>query len=221
MRIKRYSPSEAANQLLQQQVRRGMDKIKGGAIPGPPALTRRTAAANGLQVEVKGAPGRYFSAPISLLPQPYPSYAFECAMLLGWGWRAFERRGGGICIVRTAREDSPPDFNRRLPPSQTTARGRRAGFGSVTSREIRHPPPHTHTSLLVPCPPPSQNAEAVKVVKDKKRRLEYRARSEAALPVLVWKTLWRIRRVLYQQFTYGGEEEEDDASIPAPWTDAE
>jgi hypothetical protein len=28
------------------------------------------------------------------------------------------------------------------------------------------------------------------------------------------------RRVLYQQFTYGGEEEEDDASIPAPWTDA-
>jgi hypothetical protein len=29
------------------------------------------------------------------------------------------------------------------------------------------------------------------------------------------------RRVLYQQFTYGGEEEEDDASIPAPWTDAD
>jgi hypothetical protein len=29
------------------------------------------------------------------------------------------------------------------------------------------------------------------------------------------------RRVLYQQFTYGGEEEEDDASIPAPLTDAD
>jgi hypothetical protein len=29
------------------------------------------------------------------------------------------------------------------------------------------------------------------------------------------------RWVLYQQFTYGGEEEEDDASIPAPWTDAD
>ena len=28
------------------------------------------------------------------------------------------------------------------------------------------------------------------------------------------------RRVLYQQFADGGEEEEDDASIPAPWTDA-
>jgi hypothetical protein len=29
------------------------------------------------------------------------------------------------------------------------------------------------------------------------------------------------RRVLYQQFADGGEEEEDDASIPAPWTDAD
>jgi hypothetical protein len=28
------------------------------------------------------------------------------------------------------------------------------------------------------------------------------------------------RRVLYQQFADGGEEEEEDASIPAPWTDA-
>ena len=26
--------------------------------------------------------------------------------------------------------------------------------------------------------------------------------------------------MLYQQFADGGEEEEDDASIPAPWTDA-
>ncbi len=43
MRIKGYSASEAANQSLQQQVRREMDKIKGGAIPGPPALTRRTS----------------------------------------------------------------------------------------------------------------------------------------------------------------------------------
>ncbi len=29
------------------------------------------------------------------------------------------------------------------------------------------------------------------------------------------------RRVLYQKFADGGEEEEDDASIPAPWTDAD
>jgi hypothetical protein len=106
-------------------------------------------------VDVKGAPGRYVSAPISLLPQSYPSYAFERAMLLGWGWRAFEQRGGGVCIVRTAGEDSPPDFNHHLPPSQTTARGRGAGFGSFTPRgKIHHPPPRTHTSLLVPCLPP-------------------------------------------------------------------
>jgi hypothetical protein len=29
------------------------------------------------------------------------------------------------------------------------------------------------------------------------------------------------RRVLYQQFADGGEEEEDNASIPAPYTDAD
>jgi hypothetical protein len=29
------------------------------------------------------------------------------------------------------------------------------------------------------------------------------------------------RWVLYQQFTDGGGEEEDDVSIPAPWTDAD
>ena len=43
MRIKGYSPSEATDQLLQQQVRREMDKIQGEAIPGPPASTRRTS----------------------------------------------------------------------------------------------------------------------------------------------------------------------------------
>jgi hypothetical protein len=94
------------------------------------------------------------------------------------------------------------------------------------------------------------NAEAVEVEKDKKQRLEYHARHEAALPILdclenvlenivarltgkelevllCWKGLpvskmgnVANRRVLYQQFADGGEEEEDDASIPAPWTDA-
>ena len=54
----------------------------------PPALRRLVeyaasyAAASGLQVEVKGAPGRYVSAPVSLLPQSYPSYAFERAVSL-------------------------------------------------------------------------------------------------------------------------------------------
>jgi hypothetical protein len=95
------------------------------------------------------------------------------------------------------------------------------------------------------------NAEAVEVEKDKKRCLEYHARREAALPVLdrlenvleniiarlTGKELevllhWKgvpvskmgnvaNRRVLHQQFADGGEEEEDDASIPTPWMDAD
>ncbi len=87
--------------------------------------------------------------------------------------------------------------------------------------------------------------------KDRKWRLEYHARREAALPVLDrlenelenvvalltgkelevllhWKGVPVLkignvanRRVLYQQFPDGGEEEKDDTSIPAPWTDAD
>jgi hypothetical protein len=97
----------------------------------------------------------------------------------------------------------------------------------------------------------SQIAEAAEREKDRKRRLEYHARREAALPILdrpenelenvvAWLTgkelevllHWKgvpvskmgnvaNRRVLYQQFADGGEEEEDDTSIPAPWTDAD
>ncbi len=37
MRIKGYSPSEAADRLLQQQVRREAEKIKGEAVPDPSA----------------------------------------------------------------------------------------------------------------------------------------------------------------------------------------
>ena len=44
MRIKGYSPSEAANRSLQMQVRREADKIKGEAIPGPPAPAAAAAS---------------------------------------------------------------------------------------------------------------------------------------------------------------------------------
>ena len=87
--------------------------------------------------------------------------------------------------------------------------------------------------------------------KYKKRCLEYCTRREATLPVLdrlenvlenavtrlTGKELevllhWKgvpvskmgnvaSRRVLYQHFADGGEEEEDDVSIPAPWMDAD
>jgi hypothetical protein len=96
----------------------------------------------------------------------------------------------------------------------------------------------------------SRNAEAVEMEKDRKRHVEYHARRKAALPVLYclenklenvvaqltrkelevllrWKGVpvskmrnVANRRVLYQQFADRGEEEEDNASIPAPWTDA-
>ncbi len=153
--------------------------------PPPPrsAASSNTsyAAANGLQVEVKGAPGRYVSAPISLLPQSYPSNAFERAMLLGWGWRAFERRGVGVCIVRTAGEDSPPDFNRRFPRLKQQRGGAGRGLGRSRCVGRFATPGLTHTPhCLCLAPPPSQNVEAVEVVKDKKWRLEYRARREAA-----------------------------------------
>jgi hypothetical protein len=97
----------------------------------------------------------------------------------------------------------------------------------------------------------SRNAEAVEREMDRKQRLEYHARCKAALPVLDclenelvnviarltrkelevllrWKGVPVLkmgnvanRWVLYQQFADGGEEEEDDTSIPAPWTDAD
>ena len=45
IRIKGYSPREAANRSLQMQVRREADKIKGEAIPGPPAPAAAAASA--------------------------------------------------------------------------------------------------------------------------------------------------------------------------------
>jgi hypothetical protein len=96
----------------------------------------------------------------------------------------------------------------------------------------------------------SRNAEAVEREKDRTQHLEYHARRKAALPVLNrlenelenfaarltgkelevllhWKGVPVLkmgnvanRRVLYQQFADGGEEEEDNTSIPTPWMDA-
>jgi hypothetical protein len=92
---------------------------------------------------------------------------------------------------------------------------------------------------------------AVEREKDRMWHFEYHARREATLPVLDclenelenvvaqltgkelelllhWKSVpvskmgnVANRWVLYQQFTDGGEEEEDDTSIPTPWTDAD
>jgi hypothetical protein len=45
IRIKGYSPSKAADQVLQMQVRCKAEKIKGDAIPGPPAPAAMAASA--------------------------------------------------------------------------------------------------------------------------------------------------------------------------------
>ncbi len=45
MRIKGYSPSEAADRALHMQVRCKAEKIKGEAIPGPPAPAAVAASA--------------------------------------------------------------------------------------------------------------------------------------------------------------------------------
>ena len=45
MRIKGYSPSEAADRSLHMQVRCKAEKIKGEAIPGPPAPVAVAASA--------------------------------------------------------------------------------------------------------------------------------------------------------------------------------
>ena len=54
----------------------------------PPTLNRLVeyassyAASYGLQVEIRGSSGNYVSAPVSLLPQSYPGYAFDVATSL-------------------------------------------------------------------------------------------------------------------------------------------
>ena len=148
-------------------------------------------AANGLQVEVKGAPGRYFSALISLLPQSYPSYAFECAMLLGWGWRAFERLGGGVCIVCTAGK-----IHHRISIAvRPRLKRRRGGVGQVFL--TRTPRCSCLASPLPKCGG-GRGGEGQEAAFGVSRE----ARGRAPRPCLE-------------------NEEEDDASIPAPWTDAD
>jgi hypothetical protein len=74
MRIKGFSPCEAADQSLQQQVRREADKIKGEAVPGPsaPAAAATASALITLSTtaNVGGAALRAITVPVavSILP---------------------------------------------------------------------------------------------------------------------------------------------------------
>jgi hypothetical protein len=67
MRIRGYSQSEAANQALQMQVRRKVEKIKGEAIPGPPAPEAMTVSAL-LSLSITANVGRVALAAITPVP---------------------------------------------------------------------------------------------------------------------------------------------------------
>ena len=68
MRIKGYSPSEAADRSLQQQVRRGAAQINGEAITGPPAHAAAAASAL-LTLSTKANVGRPALRTITTVPE--------------------------------------------------------------------------------------------------------------------------------------------------------
>jgi hypothetical protein len=153
------------------------------------------------------------------------------------------RSGCGHARLAAAPVTVPHTRERQEALAAATAHGKKffvTGGEHITSDDM-------FKSAEIMC----QNAEAVEREKDRKRCLEYHTRRKAALPVLdrlenllenviAWLTgkelevllHWKgvpvskmrnvaNRRVLYQQFADGGEEEEDNRSIPAPWTDAD
>jgi hypothetical protein len=324
MRIKEYSPSEAADQSLQQQVRREADKIKGEAVPGPSAPAAAVAASALLTLSTTANVGRPALQTITTVPEavfvlpaagvaalPLPPRKTRKTLHQEQIARQNERKHRTVHAQahthattliaeerakekenrhRTDRDD--PNFDafadvqsqNYYSTTQFTMMGYkgemlRAQYHKDKVRALRAAAPVTvaHTrkcqealaaatthgkmffmtggehitldDMFKSAEIVRQNAELVEVKKDKKRRLEYRARRKAALLVLdclesllenavtrlTGKELevllrWKgvpvskmgdvaNRRVLYQQFADEGEEEEDDVSIPAPWTD--
>jgi hypothetical protein len=71
MRIRGYSQSEAANRALQMQVRREVEKIKGEAIPGPPAPEAAAVSAL-LSLSTTANVGRVALAVITPVPAAGP-----------------------------------------------------------------------------------------------------------------------------------------------------
>ena len=69
MRIKGYSPNEAADRSLQQQVRREADKIKGEVVPGPSAPAAAAAASALLTLSTTANVGRPALQTITTVPE--------------------------------------------------------------------------------------------------------------------------------------------------------
>ena len=110
MRIKGYSNVEAANQLLQQQVRCEVEKLKGEAIPCPPAPV---AAAASLLMALLATANMGRPALRTILPNPATIVApsAECG-----GRREGEREEEPSGVSREARGRTP---HRRPPPEQS------------------------------------------------------------------------------------------------------
>ncbi len=81
MRIKGYSPSEAADRLLQQQVHRETDKIKGEAIPVPSAPAAAVAASALITLSTTANVGRPALRTITVPAAVYVLPAAEVAAL--------------------------------------------------------------------------------------------------------------------------------------------
>ena len=92
MRIRGYSNVEAANQSLQQQVRREAEKLKGEAIPCPPAPV---AAAASLLMALSATSNVGRPALRTISPNPATIVA------------PFVTVGGGKAVSREARGHTP------------------------------------------------------------------------------------------------------------------
>ena len=150
MRIKGYSNVEAANQSLQQQVRREAEKLKGEAIPCPPAPVAAAASAL-MALSAIANVGR--PALRTILPNPATIVA------------PFVTVGGGKAGIL-------PSPERRVRKTSHQARIRKQNE-RVTSND-----------MLIAVELNQRNAEVAEREKEKKSRVEYHARREAALPIV-------------------------------------
>ncbi len=100
IRIKGYSPSEATNQALQMQVHHEAEKIKGEAIPGPPApaAVAKSALLSLASVATTARPGFEQSHLIQRLLMPLQRRSM---------WYQIKIRGEKLARCRTRGSASP------------------------------------------------------------------------------------------------------------------
>jgi hypothetical protein len=103
MRIKGYSPSEAADRSLQQEVRREVDKIKGEAIPGPSAPAAAAAASALITLSTTANVGRPALRTITVPADVFVLPAARVAALLARGYEGAMPHAAFELLVITAK----------------------------------------------------------------------------------------------------------------------